>query len=172
MYQKMRNYFETGSEVNPKRPKMIFLGLNLYPNGIPSFINPDIMYLYKALQSLDIEGRIHDPHIRGSEALSQGVWLGRKTGEDNWSHTFDVMILSCPHLFYIQNMGKLANLLKPHKRGLIIDLYGAFIKLAQVGDRVDIITLWQEVEEAELLGGLPPVKRIIMNPGKQTGECD
>lgn len=172
MYQKMRNYFENSSEVNPKRPKMIFLGANLYPNGIPTFMNPDILYLYAALQKLDIEGRIHDPHIRGSEALSQGVWLGRQTQEDNWSHSFDVMVLSCPHLFYIQNISKLANLLKPYKRGLILDLYGLVIKLAQLGDHVDIISLWQESEEAELLGGLPPIKRIISNPPKQNRECE
>jgi len=172
MYHKMRNYFEVGSEVNPKPPKMIFLGANLYPNGIPTFMNPDILYLYAALKKLDIEGRIHDPHIRGSEALSQGVWLGRQNKEDKWSHSFDVMVISCPHLFYIQNLGKLANLLKPDKRGLVIDLFGLVIKLAQVSDNVDIISLWQEAEEAELLGGLPPIKRIISNTPKQSGECE
>lgn len=147
-------------ELTENSAKVCFLGLNLYPNGNPIFINWDIIFLMKALQRRHIETRIHDPHIRGSEALSQGIWLGRQSEGDKWTHTYNVLILSCPHMFYIQNILKLAHLFKPEQKCLFLDLYGAFTRIGSIGDNIDIVNFMVEVKEAELMGGLFPLKSV------------
>ena len=63
------------------------------------------------------------------------------------------MILSCPHLFYMQNISKLAHLVNPNKLGAVIDLYGAFQKLYKIGDAIDILNFGKATKKAELLGG-------------------
>ena len=156
MSNKMQNYVRINTETNQKHLKVIFLGINQYQNGIPFFVNWDIMYLYRSFLEAGVEARLHDPHIRGSEALSQGVWLGRHNGDDNWSHSFDCMILSCPHLFYMQNMTKLGALFIPDKQGLLLDLWGAFTKIYKLGDSIDIVSMRDAAERAGMLGGMFP----------------
>jgi len=155
--RKMQNYVQTDIETNQKRLKIVFLGVNQYQNGIPFFVNWDIIYLYRSFLEAGIEARLHDPHIRGSEGLSQGVWLGRHNEDDNWSHSFDVMILSCPHLFYIQNITKLGALFVPNKRGLLLDIWGAFTKIYKLGDSIDIVTMRDSAERSGMLGGMAPL---------------
>jgi UDP-N-acetyl-D-mannosaminuronate dehydrogenase len=153
IYKKIKEYSRNEIETELIRPKVVFLGVNLYQNGIPAFINWDIIYIYRTLQEQHIEARIHDPYIKVEEGLSQGLNMGKRTGE-NWSHKIDAMILSCPHSVYIDHMDKLSHLLNPNKRGVVIDLYGAFNRTYKLWDNVDIFNLKEESEKAELLGGM------------------
>ncbi len=148
------NYGESDKEQTGIYAKAVFLGLNQYINGVPGFLNWDIIYLYKALQERGIETRLHDPHIKGSEALSMGLWLGRHNERDNWGHQFHALILSCPHLFYIKNMAKVAHMLIPDRATVIIDMFGAYSRLWKVGDSISVINLKEHAEKAELLGGM------------------
>ena len=138
--------------------KVCFMGLSLYPNSGHMF-NWDIVFLYKALSEANITVRIHDPHIRGSEALSAGVWLGRQTKEEEWTHTHDVIILSCPHVFYMTNILKIALMLKTSKPCLFLDLFGVMERLSAVGPNISIIDFTTQYEKGSLLGGLIPINR-------------
>ena len=150
----VKNYAQTDAEMNSFYAKVVFLGLNQYINGIPPFLNWDIIYLYKGLQERGFDCRIHDPHIKGSEALSMGLWLGRHDEKDNWGHSYHALILSCPHLFYVQNIGKIAHMLIPNKATVLIDIFGAFSKLGAIGNSISIYNLKREAEKAELMGGM------------------
>jgi len=161
--EKIAFYCQTNSKLNSILGKVVFLGVNLYPNGNPLFPNYDILYIKKALQEFGIITRMHDPHIKGSQGLSQGFWLGRHGGSDNWAHSYDVLILSCPHMFYIQNIEKVAQMCKPDKPCMLLDLYGAFSKLYKIGESIDIVNFKAKCEKAELMGGLnliSPIKRL------------
>jgi len=158
--EKIAFYCQTNSKLNSVLGKVVFLGINLYPNGVPYFPNYDILYIKKALQEFGLITRMHDPHIRGSQGLSQGFWLGRHDGSDNWAHSYDVLILSCPHLFYIQNIDKLSHLFKPDKSCMLLDLYGAFTSAYKIGEYIDIVNFSSRTKKAELMGGFPPVRRL------------
>ena len=163
MEAKMQNYLTFDAKQNRFYGKVLFLGINRYINGNPTFINWDIIYLYRSLIYRGLEARIHDPHIRGSEALSMGLWLGRQSKDETWSHSYDVLILSCPHLFYVKNMGQIGHLLNPDKACGLIDLYGMYAKIAQVGNNISIINMKAASERAELMGGIDlglPLKRL------------
>jgi UDP-N-acetyl-D-mannosaminuronate dehydrogenase len=136
--------------------KVVFMGLSTYPNTGHMF-NWDIVYLYKCLEKTRIEARMHDPHIRGSEALSAGVWLGRKEKGEAWLHSYDCIILSCPHVFYMTNLQQLGHLLKDTKPCLFLDLYGALSKITNIGESIDIVNFGKEAKKAELTGGLIPM---------------
>ena len=62
--QKVIEYSQTDSTSIPKRPKIVFLGLNMTPNGIPHFINWDIIYMVNHMMRKGIDCRMHDPHIK------------------------------------------------------------------------------------------------------------
>lgn len=154
MFKKVMEYGHFESETNRNLTKICFLGLNLTPN-IDGLWNFDILYLYKALRERSIEARIHDPHIKGNTGISMGVWLGRQSENDNWSHSFDVLILSCPHLYYIKNIVQLAQLFKPNKACMLLDMYGVFShRLSGIGEHIDIVNFSAQTKEANLLGGL------------------
>jgi len=138
--------------------KVGFMGLSMYPNT-GYMINWDIFFLYKALREAPIEVRIHDPHIKGSEALSCGIWLGRQTKDENWTHSYDVIILSCPHIFYINNLAKLGNLFKENKPCLFLDLYGVLSRINSIGDSISIEDFTVEYDNEDILGGLLPIIR-------------
>lgn len=159
----VKNYAETDPETNAFYAKVLFLGINRYIGGNPSFINWDIIYVYKALQEAGIEASLHDPHIRPEMALSQGLWLGRRKQEDNWSHSYHALILSCPHLFYMQNMNKLGHLLVPSKATVLIDIWGMFTKIASIGDNISVYNMIDSAKECGLMGGISlgqPIKRL------------
>ena len=142
--------------------KVVYRGLSLYPNT-GHMINWDIVFLYRAAQEAHIEARIHDPHISGSEALAAGLWLGRQTKEEEWTHSYDCVILSCPHIFYMNNLHKIGHMLKDTKPCLFLDLYGVLSKVTTIGESIDIVNMGEEAKEAELMGGLLPLnikKRI------------
>ncbi len=159
----VKNYSENDTETGAFYAKVLFLGINRYINGNPTFINWDIIYVYRSLLEAGIEARLHDPHIRGPEALSQGVWLGRHNPEDNWAHSYHAMILSCPHMYYIQNMTKLANLLVPSKATVLIDIWGMFTKIASIGDNISVYNMIDSAKECEVLPAIDlglPLKRL------------
>lgn len=163
IYEKIEFYSDFDPDLNMVSAKIVFLGLNLYPNGIPLFPNYDILYIMNWLQRKGLYTRLHDPHIKGSEGLSMGFWLGRQSSSENWTHTYDVIILSCPHLFYIQNITKLAHMCKPNKTCVLLDLYGAFTRLYKIGEYIDIVNFQSRSKRAELMGGLDliqPIKRV------------
>lgn len=163
IYRKCLEYNNNETKTDTERLKVLFLGLTMYPN-IPSVWNFDIWYLYKTLQEGQIEVRIHDPLIKGSEAIAGGVWLGRQNRDENWVHGYDVLILSTPHVWYIQNMIKLSHLFKPEQPCMFLDLFGAFTRLNTLGDLIDIVNFKPEVESAELFGGLLPLKLPPLPP--------
>ena len=153
VFKKVLEYSEYKQEVNYLSSKVLFLGLLLTPNQT-SHINWDMVYVYKALQERGIKCRIHDPHIKASEGLAMGLLMGRRSQDESWSYSYDALVLSCPHLYYLQNMDKLAKLLNPEKMGVIIDVYGAFAKAYAVGNFIDIANFHSDAKEAELMGGL------------------
>jgi UDP-N-acetyl-D-mannosaminuronate dehydrogenase len=163
IYHKCLEYNDNDAKGDEPVLKVLFLGLNMYPN-ITSLWNFDIWFLYKRFQKGHIEARIHDPIIRGSEALAGGVWLGRQSRDENWGHSYDVLILSCPHVWYITNIVKLSHLFKPEKRCMFLDLYGAFTRLNNLSDNIDIVNFKAEASEAELLGGLLPLNLPQLPP--------
>lgn len=163
IYRKCLEYNNNETKTDTERLKVLFLGLTMYPN-INSVWNFDILYLYKAFQEGQIEARIHDPLIKGSESIAGGVWLGRQTRDENWGHSYDVLILSTPHVWYIQNMIKLSLLFKPNQPCMFLDLFGAFTRLNALGDHIDIVNFKAEVESAELSGGLLPLKLPPLPP--------
>jgi UDP-N-acetyl-D-mannosaminuronate dehydrogenase len=136
--------------------KVVFMGLSTYPNTGHMF-NWDIVYLYKCLQKARIEARIHDPHIRGTEAISAGLWLGRRTKEESWTNAYDCLILSCPHIFYMNNIHKIGYLLKNTKPCLFLDLYGSLSRITNIGDGIDVVNFSEETKEAGIMGGLIPM---------------
>jgi UDP-N-acetyl-D-mannosaminuronate dehydrogenase len=157
LFKKCLEYSEVSEikEVAKLRlPRVLFLGLNLHPNkdGIWNF---DILHIYKAFQQLGIDVRIHDPHMHEKTAISMGVWLGRRFDEERWSQGFDVLILSTPHVFYIQNIIKLSALFRKGKSCMFLDLFGAFSKLSSIGNDIDIVNYSTEYEKGDILGGLP-----------------
>ena len=142
--------------------KVVFMGLSTYPNTGHMF-NWDIVYLYGCLRDLGFGPRIHDPHIRGSEALSAGLWLGRRAEEENWTNSYDCIILSCPHVFYLNNLHKIGHMLKNTKPCLFLDLYGSLTRISNIGESIDIVNFSEEAKEAGIMGGLIPMnikKRI------------
>lgn len=159
LFKKCLEYADFDSKTNTMSIKVAFFGLLLYPN-IPSIWNFDILYLYKALQERHIEARIHDPHIRGSEGLMYGLYMGRQSATDTWSHSFDVIVLSTPHDYYVRNFFKLSQLFKPHKPCMWLDLFGSLshLPLMAIGSdhTFDIVNFSDESEKAELLGGITP----------------
>jgi UDP-N-acetyl-D-mannosaminuronate dehydrogenase len=164
LFKKVMEYGHFESKTSRNLTKVCFLGLNLNPNtdGIWNF---DILYLYKAFLERGISARLHDPHIKFSEAISQGVYLGRNSEHDNWANCFDTLILSCPHMYYIKNMTQLYKLFKPNKACMLLDLYGVFSKLATMNSdthHVDVIDFSTEYKSGDLLGGLyaQPVPRL------------
>jgi UDP-N-acetyl-D-mannosaminuronate dehydrogenase len=166
MFKKCMEYGDFESETNDNYTKVCFLGLNLNPNkdGIWNF---DILYLYRALQERGLQTRLHDPHIKPTVARSMGVWIGRHTERDNWSQGFDVMVLSCPHMYYLKNMTQLYQLFKPNKPCMVIDLFGVFSMLALMkgeSHHVDIINFRDQYKKGELMGGLQALPRIQL-PG-------
>lgn len=144
-------------------PKVVFMGLSLYPNTGHMF-NWDIVYLYKALSETNIETRIHDPHIKGTEALAAGIWLGRQTKEEDWSHGYDVIVLSCPHVFYMTNITKIALMLKASKPCLFLDLFGVMERVSSIGDSISIVDFTTHYEKGSLLGGLIPINKPMLPP--------
>ncbi len=159
----VKNYAENDPETNAFYAKVLFLGINRYINGNPTFINWDIIYVYKALQEAGVDARLHDPHIRPNMALSQGIWLGRRSKEDNWSNSYHALILSCPHLFYIQNMTKLGHLLVPSKATVLIDIWGMFTKIASIGDNISVYNMIDSAKECEVSPAIDlglPLKRL------------
>ena len=160
IFSKVIDYSRKDSETKAISSKILFFGVNSYQNGVPHFINWDIIYLYKSLQKRGIEARIHDPHISGPQGISVGLWLGRHHKDDNWGHSFDCIILSCPHLFYIQNMSKLSNLFIPDKQGLLLDLWGAFTKIYRLGDSIDIVSFRHRCEVAGMMGGMDMMNNL------------
>jgi UDP-N-acetyl-D-mannosaminuronate dehydrogenase len=155
LLKQIQNYSDTYTRV-------VFMGLSLYPNSGHMF-NWDIVYLYKTFlessKKTYIEARIHDPHIRGSEGIAAGVWMGRQNDEEKWTNNYDVLILSCPHMFYINNLSKIAHLFKTSKPCLFLDLYGVITKLSTIGDNIDIVDFSTEYEPGDILGGLIPINR-------------
>ncbi len=153
MFKKVMEYGHFETETTRNLTKVCFLGLNLHPNtdGIWNF---DIFTLYKGLQKRGIEARIHDPHIKASQAMAMGVYLGRHSKDDNWSHSFDVIVLSCPHVYYIKNITQLADLFKQNKACMLLDLYGVFSKLYTLGDHIDLVSFGDVAYKSVLLGGL------------------
>ena len=171
MFKKCLEYGDFEPETDQNFTKVCFLGLNLNPNtdGIWNF---DILYLYKALQFRGIEARIHDPHIKATMALSMGVWMGRQSDSDNWAHGFDVMILSCPHVYYIKNLTQLSQLLKPNKPCMLLDLYGVLSKLTLLNSathQIDIVDFSGEYKKGELMGGLLPQPRRMLDSDSKSG---
>lgn len=161
--KKVNKYSSFDIETNGKYAKVIFFGLSQYMNGISPLLNFDILYLYSAIQTSQnpqIKARIHDPHITGTDGLSYGVWMGRQSSAEKWTHTYDVLILSTPHLFYTQNITKLAHLLNPNKDCLFLDLFGAFTSIYKIGDRIDVINFKEESKQAGMLSGMSPIKRL------------
>ena len=138
--------------------KVIFMGVSLYPNS-GNMINWDILYLYRSLLEAQIETRLHDPHIEGSKGLSMGFWLGRQSKEENWTHSYDCVILSCPHVFYVTNILKLAPLFKDNKPCILIDLYGIFTKIDSIGEYIEVMNFSTEYDKGDILGGLYPINK-------------
>ena len=164
MFKKVMEYGHFDINSTQNRTKVCFLGLNLNPNkdGIWNF---DILYLYKALQKRGIETRLHDPHIKATQALSMGVYLGRYNEQDNWAQNFDTLILSCPHLYYLKHMTQLYQLFKPNKACMLLDLYGVFSKIALMNSdthHVDVVDFSLEYKSGDILGRLydQPVPRL------------
>lgn len=156
IFKKCLEYSDIDPETNKISIKVVFFGISQYPN-VPSIINFDILYLYKALQELHIEALIHDPYIAPTEALLYGLHIGRQSRYEKWSHSFDVVILSTPHNFYLSNINKLINLFKPHKPNLWLDLYGYTHPATLVNyDNVTMIDFSEQAKEAELLGAPKP----------------
>lgn len=171
LFRKCLKYAETNSEMNNMSLNVIFFGFLLYPN-VPSILNFDILYLYKAFQRRHIEARIaelrlririHDPHIQHTEAASYGITLGRQNEDDKLSHFYDVIILSTPHNFYLRNLHKLTHLFKSNKKCLWLDIYGYVSPITLVGcHNIDVIDFFEEAMEAELMGipRTPPNRQI------------
>lgn len=157
------NYINYDRENNKISQKVCFLGLSLYPN-IPSIPNFDIMALYKAFQSPLIEASIHDPHISGAVESIYGIPMGRQRTE-RWTHSYDALILSTPHQFYLDNMDKLYNLFIPTKPCALLDMWGVMSPdYMPHNDRVDIHDMSTVVRDHGLLGGeCPPDSRIETN---------
>lgn len=164
MFKKVMEYGHFEPKTSRNLTKVCFLGLNLNPNkdGIWNF---DILYLYKALLERGISARLHDPHIKATKAISMGVYMGRHSEHDNWAEGFDVLILSCPHIYYIKHMTQLYQLFKPNKACMLLDLYGVFSKLTTMNSNthhVDVVDFTSSYKEGDLIGGLyaQPVPRL------------
>jgi UDP-N-acetyl-D-mannosaminuronate dehydrogenase len=150
LIERIQNYASTDT-------KVCFMGLSLYPNTGHMF-NWDIAFLYKALSEVNITARMHDPHIRGSEALAAGIWLGRQDEGETWTHSHDVIILSCPHVFYMTNITKIAMMLKDSKPCLFLDLFGVMSRIGGIGENISIVDFSTECGNY-LIGGLIPINR-------------
>jgi len=166
MFKTILYYSEIEHKIAIKSPKVAFMGLTLYPN-MSSIWNFDTIFLYKALQERHIEVRIHDPHVTGLDGLAGGIWLGRQQGDDNWTHAYDAVIITTPHTFYMDNLHKITHLLKPNKRGLIIDLHGYMMShgidsssLAGISNAVDILDFSREYVSGDILYGVYPKREI------------
>ncbi len=174
LFKTILYYSEVEHKIAIKSPKVAFMGLTLYPN-MNSIWNFDTLFLYKALQERHFEVRIHDPHVSGSEGIAGGVWLGRQSSDEKWTHSYDAIIISTPHNMYVENFAKLSNLLKPDKRGAIIDLHGRVPDcidssslidiLAGITTPVDIVDFSTEYVKGDILGGEIMRKQIGNDSG-------
>jgi len=154
VYEKVSDYFETDSKGYYKESKVGFFGLVFNPNN-GGLWNFDILSVYRAFQEeAYIQSRMHDPHIKGPQALEWGVWLGRQSEDDNWSHSFDAVIISTPHLYYYKNIDKMAHLCKPDKRCLFLDLFGGLVSVESIGDHIDYVSFLETTKKWGIGGGL------------------
>ena len=159
MVKNIYNYIEIDEKNNRMVQKICFLGLALYPN-IPTIPNFDILTLYKAFNNPYIKASIHDPLIGGHVEGVYGVEMGRQRGEA-WSHAYDVLILSTPHQFYLDNLDKLFNMFKPYKQCLFLDLWGAIDPALLNWGLVDLISMKPQTERYDILGGeCPPDSKV------------
>ena len=166
LFETCLKYADIKGKTNVMTLKVSFFGLLLTPN-IPSILNFDILYLYKAFQDRHIETRIHDPHISGSEALQYGVHLGRQSEHEKWTHNHDVIVLSTPHSFYMKYIDKMLHMFKPDKQCLWLDIYGAISPISMVAyDNVDHIDFYEQALKAELMGipQIPPQPKLDWKP--------
>ena len=101
-----------------KNAKVLFLGFT-FKEDVPDLRNSKSIELLKILKSLNIKIDTFDPFV--SLSNFNNIEFGKVV-----NHTYDGVIISVPHSFFIEKINTIKKFLKP--KGTIFDIKGVLKK--------------------------------------------